>query len=210
MRVAARGALRVLMACGGVLAFAVVTVAPADAQAHRVPAGVDSLRNIQEVIPLSGPPGTIVSIKSENLPLQARIHVGIGSIGAGFETIGEAQQGEWGDVEAIVRIPRSATTDRPIFLIAFNAIFAPIGISEAFHVTDESGKVRRTGVAGPMNGSCRDFVDRDDQTYVLHGDLSRIEEGDQVTLEGVYMASSICSEGPSIEVTQIIGRRRGG
>ena len=55
----------------------------------------DSLRQLQSVVPLSGPPGTRVEISSENLPLAARIHLAVGAIHAGFETLAEGYQGEW-------------------------------------------------------------------------------------------------------------------
>ena len=185
-------------------------IQPLSAQAHRVTATVDSLRNIQSVVPLHGPPGTEVSISTENLPLQAKVHVGVGSLGAGFETIGEAWQGEWGDVEATVRIPANTSWERPIFLIAFNAIFAPIGISEPFHVTDEEGRVQRTGIVGASSGSCVLLVDQDDQTYGLTGETGRIQEGDRVVLQGVFHEEGVCTDMPTITVSRIIGRRRGG
>ena len=55
-------------------------------------ATIDSLRHIQSVEPRLGPPGTRVEIYTENLPPQAKIHVGIGAMRAGFEALGEGDQ----------------------------------------------------------------------------------------------------------------------
>ena len=71
------------------LTLAWTAVAP-EASAQRVYATIDSLRHIQSVEPRLGPPGTVVEIYTENLPPQARIHVGIGAMRAGFEALAEA------------------------------------------------------------------------------------------------------------------------
>ncbi len=81
------------------------------AQAHRNPAVPDSLRQIQSMEPRMGPPGTEVRLYSENLPLQARVVIGLGKIGEGFEELGDGTQGEFGEIGATVRVPQSAMWD---------------------------------------------------------------------------------------------------
>ena len=169
----------------------------------------DSLRQLQSVVPLSGPPGTRVEISSENLPLAARIHLAVGAIHAGFETLAEGYQGEWGDMSGEIRIPESASWDRPLYVIALNGVFSPIGLSNPFHVTNEEGLVRREGRVTEETEACFTFRDEDDLLYALTGELGTIQAGDQITVEGVYFETSSCMEGSTIEVVRAIsGRKR--
>lgn len=192
---------RALVTLAGSLALLALGAGPVAAQRTVAP---DSLRRLQSVVPLSGPPGTLVKIGSENLPLQARIHVGVGALNAGFETLGEAFQGEWGEISASVRIPESARWDKPLYFIAFNAIFSPIGISEPFHVTDERGRVRRTGTVTDEGASCLTMRDEYDYLYTLTGDVERLRPGDEVTVEGAYAEAGACAEGHVISVTRVV------
>ena len=169
----------------------------------------DSLRQLQSVVPLSGPPGTSVEISSENLPLAARIHLAVGAIHAGFETLAEGAQGEWGDMSGEIRIPESASWDRPLYVIALNGVFSPIGLSNPFHVTNEEGLVRREGQITDELEACLTFRDEDELLYALTGELGSLGAGDQVTIEGVYLETSSCMEGSTIEVVRAIsGRKR--
>ena len=119
-------ARRVRSACRAVaaIAFLGLLASPADAQRRVAP---DSLRQIQDVQPMYGPPGTEVEIFTENLPLQAKVHLGIGATRTGFEALIEAEQGMWGEVGGTITIPETAPWDRAVLLVAFDAIFAPIG-----------------------------------------------------------------------------------
>ena len=169
----------------------------------------DSLRQLQNVVPLSGPPGTQVTISSENLPLAARIHLAVGAIHAGFETLAEGDQGEWGDMSGEIRIPDSASWDRPLYVIALNGVFSPIGLSNPFHVTNEEGLVRREGKITEEIEACLTFRDEDELLYALTGELDTFESGDEVTIEGLYSETSSCMEGSTIEVVRAIsGRER--
>ena len=168
----------------------------------------DSLRQLQSVVPLSGPPGTRVEISSENLPLAARIHLAVGAIHAGVETLAEGYQGEWGDMSGEIRIPESASWDRPLYVIALNGVFSPIGLSNPFHVTNEEGLVRREGRVTEETEACLTFRDEDDLLYALTGELGTIQAGDQITVEGVYFETSSCMEGSTIEVVRAISERK--
>ncbi|MDX1493818.1 MAG: hypothetical protein R3253_07165, partial [Longimicrobiales bacterium] len=66
------------------------------AQAHPTAVAPDEIRHIQSISPQSGPPGTVVSVSTLNLPFEARIHVGVGALGQGFEALAQAQQGPLG------------------------------------------------------------------------------------------------------------------
>ena len=179
------------------------TAAAAAAQAHPNPATPDSLRQIQTMEPRMGPPGTEVSLYTENIPLQARVVVGMGAIGTGFEELGAGDQGEFGEIGATVNVPESATWDRAVVFIIFNGNFAPTGLSDPFHVTDAAGRVQRTGtIVGEENG-CVTFEDRDGYMYSLAGDLGDAEPGDSVILEGAVSRSVTCPQADTIEVDTV-------
>lgn len=165
-------------------------------------ATIDSLRHIQSVEPRLGPPGTTVEIYTENLPPQAKIHVGIGAMRAGFEALGEGEQQMWGEVSATVRVPRYANWERPLVFIIFNGIFSPIGISDPFHVTNEDGMVQRTGRITDEGMGCVTLRDQDEYMYALSGELEGLEPGDEVVVEGAISLEGPCGGADSIEVVR--------
>ena len=124
------------IAVSGVGALAILLLLPGAvlAQAHPNPATPDSLRQIQTMEPRMGPPGTEVSLYTENIPLQARVVVGLGAIGTGFEELGTGDQGEFGEIGATVLVPETAGWERAVVFIIFNGNFAPTGLSDPFHV----------------------------------------------------------------------------
>ncbi len=192
-----------------ILAAALVLCAatPPDATAQRKFATVDSLRHIQSVEPRTGPPGTVVKVYTENLPLQAKIHVGVGAMRAGFEALAEGTQEMWGEVSATVRIPDYATWERPLVFIVFNGIFSPIGISDPFHVTNEEGLVQRAGRITDEGLGCVTLRDGDQYVYALTGDLGDLKPGDEVVVEGTIAVDGPCEGADQIAVANL--RRSG-
>ena len=91
------------------LGLAVALALPGDVDAQRRVAP-DSLRMIQEIEPLHGPRGTVVTVYTENLPLQAKVHVGVGATRTGFEALAEGEQGMWGRSPGRSRSPRRHRT----------------------------------------------------------------------------------------------------
>jgi len=180
---------------------------PPDATAQRKFATVDSLRHIQSVEPRTGPPGTEVKVYTENLPLQAKIHVGVGAMRAGFEALAEGTQEMWGEVSATVRIPDYATWERPLVFIVFNGIFSPIGISDPFHVTNEEGLVQRAGRITDEGLGCVTLRDGDQYMYALTGDLGDLKPGDEVVVEGTVTVDGPCEGADQIAVVNL--RRSG-
>jgi hypothetical protein len=176
---------------------------PSVAQAHPNPATPDDIRKIQTIEPRSGPAGTEVRVYTENLPLQARVVVGVGAIGTGFEELGEARQGEFGEVGATVTIPETATWDRPLVFIIFNGNFAPTGLSDPFHVTNEDGLIYREGELTDEGEGCVAMRDKDGYLYTLTGDLGGAKPGDAIAVEGMFSAESDCAQGETIRVTGI-------
>ena len=177
-------------------------IAP-DATAQRSPrvyATIDSLRHIQSVEPRLGPPGTVVEVYTENLPPQAKIHVGVGAMRAGFEALAEGTQEIWGEVSATVTVPGYADWARPLVFIVFNGVFSPIGISDPFHVTNEDGMVQRTGRITDEGLGCITLRDNDQYVYALSGDLDDLKPGDEVVVEGSITLNGPCSDADAIEV----------
>ena len=187
----------------GALSILLLVPGHAFAQAHPNPATPDSLRQIQTMEPRIGPPGTEVSLYTENIPLQARVVVGLGAIGTGFEELGTGDQGEFGEIGATVSVPETATWDRAVVFIIFNGNFAPTGLSDPFHVTDEAGRIQRTGtIAGQENG-CVTFEDRDGYFYTLAGDVGDAAAGDYLVVEGPASRSVACPHADTIEVDRM-------
>lgn len=188
---------------GGTLVFLSANATGSLAQGQT---NTDAIRHIQSIDPHSGPPGTIVSIYTNNLPLQARVVVGIGATGTGFEELEDAFQDEWGEVSASVQIPESATWERPLVFIIFDGNFRPTGLSDPFHVTDAKGMVRREGRITDEGDVCMAMRDDDDYLYTLTGALGDVQPGDEVMVVGTYAESSNCSHGNTIGVMKIEAR----
>ena len=204
-------------------ALRIWTAAPActdelSAQAHRNPATPDSARRIQSMEPRSGPPGTEISIYTENLPFQGRVVLGMGAVGSGFEALGEAQQQEWGEVGGTLTVPDYATWDRALVVIIFNGNFVPTGLSDPFHVTNELGLIRRTAEVTDEGEDCLMVRDADGYFYTLSLDsappptgpdgapiLRAPQAGDAVVVEGRFVGEDGgCSQAETITVTRLI------
>ena len=186
----------------GALACLCLAAAPAAAQGHTT-AAVDSLREIQSIVPTYGPAGTVVELSTLNLPVQAKVHVGYGATRTGFEALFEVEQGMWGDIETELTVPSSAPWDRAIVFVAFNAIFSPIGLSEPFHVVNDEGLIRRTGTLTDESPSCMTLRDQDGYLYALTGDLAGHRVGEDVVIDGTYSPSGDCMDANTIGVVRV-------
>ncbi|MEX2467231.1 MAG: hypothetical protein WD995_09990 [Gemmatimonadota bacterium] len=190
----------------GLLALAVVGLAqPAGAQQRVEP--VDSLRVIQSISPRSGPVGTQVEVYSDNMPLEAKFHVGVGATRSGFESLYEATQVALGEIAVTLPIPSAVTSDRAIVFVAFNAVFSPIAMSRPFHVTDERGRLQRTGQVESTDGECISFSDEDGFAYELVGSVGGLQAGAEVVLDAEYVAESDCVDGATIRVRNVTPSR---
>jgi hypothetical protein len=188
---------------GIALSLALLALSTGNAEGQRRVAP-DSLRHIQQIDPLHGPPGTEVTVYTENLPLQAKVHVGVGATRTGFEALFEAEQGMWGEVSATIRIPETAPWDRAVLLVAFDAIFAPIALSDPFHVTRPDGILQRTGEITDEGVECLAMRDTDGYLYTLIGDTSGLQAGQGAVVQGRYVEASTCMQGTTIEVVQVL------
>ncbi len=161
---------------------------------------VDSLRQIQSISPRSGPPGTLVQVYTDNMPLEARFHVGVGATRSGFEALYEADQLGLGEISVTLPIPESVSHERALVFVAFNAVFSPIAMSRPFHVTDERGLLRRTGVVQASRPECLAFRDEDGWGYQLVGAVEGLAPAEEVVLEARYEGESSCLDGARIRV----------
>lgn len=177
--------------------------AEAAAQAHPSSVAPDEIRHIQSISPRSGPSGTLVSVSTLNLPYQARVHVGIGAVRDGFEALTEAEQGRWGEIAVRVQVPETTSWERAIVFVAFNANFAPIGMSDPFHVTDEDGRVSRSGTLVFEAGECPMLEDEDGYLYELTGTVDHLRSGDAADVVGVFFEAGPCTGGPTIGVETV-------
>lgn len=193
-----RWALRTTLIGVGLLALQ-----PAVAGAQQSMEPVDSLRQIQSITPRSGPVGTPVEVYSDNMPLEAKFHVGVGATRSGFEALFEATQIGLGEISVTLPVPRAVSWERPIVFVAFNAIFSPIAMSRPFHVTDERGRIRRTGQVLSNSGACPTFEDADGYAYELVGSIAGLRAGQQVVLEAEYVDESACVDGATIRVVEM-------
>ncbi len=184
---------------------AVVLLLAQPLTAQRVDRVPTTIKRIQDVEPTSGPPGTLVHVHTENLPIQARIHVGVGARHIGFEALTEVPQTELGEVTAELAIPNYWTWDRPLVLIIFNGLFSPLALSDPFHVTNADGMIQRMGRITDEGGNCVGFRDQDDYFYSLDDLAGEFSPGDNVTIEGVLESGSACGDQDTIRVVRIAG-----
>jgi len=188
------------LSCAALLSLSILALAlPAEAQRRVAP---DSLRMIQQIEPLHGPHGTVVTVYTENLPLQARVHVGVGATRTGFEALAEAEQGMWGEVSGTINIPETAPYDRALMIVAFDAIFAPIGLSDPFHVTRPDGTLDRTGRITDEGVECLAMRDGDEFLYTLVGNTEGLSAGDPIVVTARMVEMSTCQQGTTLEVIE--------
>ena len=90
----------------------------------------------------------------------------------------------------------------PSFIVAFDAIFAPIGLSDPFHVTRPDGTLQRTGLITEEGVECLAMRDEDEFLYTLVGNLDGLSVGDPVVVEARYVEVSTCQQGTTLEVIE--------
>lgn len=185
-------------------ALAATLCAPSGSAAQEWIEPVDSLRQIQSITPRSGPPGTLVEIYSDNMPLEARFHVGVGATRSGFESLYEADQPGLGEISVRLPIPETVSRERAAVFVAFNAVFSPVAMSRPFHVTDEQGRLRRTGHVERVDGPCVVFRDEDGFLYELIGAVEGLRPSERVTFEALYLDESGCVDGARIRVLEVL------
>lgn len=187
--------------------LALVGASPAEAQslaASDVNMGTID-RRIERISPKSGAPGTAVRVDTQDMPVITPIRVGIGAARTGFEAFQELLTGDEGEFDVTVEVPAWAVWDRVHVFIVFDIYFRPIALSDAFHVTDERGMVRRTGRIERRSPECTVMRDIDGVQYALTGDpalLGELPAATVVVLDGRMVDTEACGFRNVLEVLE--------
>jgi hypothetical protein len=186
------------------------TVAPEPATAQTVDSRDMDMgaiqRKIELIYPRSGPPGTLVRVNTEDMPVITPIRVGIGAAQAGFEAFQELMTGQEGEFDVSVAVPEWASWDRVHLFIVFDIYFRPIALSDAFHVTNDEGLIRRTGRVTHQDDGCSILRDIDGVQYALLGEgdtVEGIEANTTVTVDGRVLPREMCGLSNVLEVTTL-------
>lgn len=149
-------------------------------------------RRIETVSPLSGPPGTAVTLRTGNLPAVTPLRIGVGAVRFGFEEVAQVMTDLQGAIDLTVDVPAWAARDRAHVFIVFDFYFVPIALSSPFHVTGPDGTVSRRGRVHE-DGDCLTLLGDDGISYALAGDLSAAASGVPVTVEGTVGPATRCA-----------------
>lgn len=199
-----RSAVQTVLAC---CAAAALLAVPASTAAQSVAASDVDMgtieRRIELIEPKTGKPGTVVRVNTEDMPVITPIRVGIGAARVGFEAFQELMTGNEGEFDVTVTVPDWASWDRVHVFIVFDIYFRPIALSDAFHVTNEEGLVRRTGRVTHRDDGCSILLDIDGVQYAVTGDeemVSGIEPNTTVTLDARVLPEERCGLRNVLEV----------
>ncbi len=161
-------------------------------------------RRIDTISPTSGPPGTLVRVETEDMPVITPIRVGIGAMRTGFEAFDELLTGQEGEFAVSVEIPQWAAWDRVHRFIVFDIYFQPIALSDYFHVTNYEGLVRREGSIRRLTGECAELEDTEGLQYALL-DLpaGEFDPEERMIVEGRITEGAACGIPMGIEVVRV-------
>ncbi len=165
---------------------------------------LDSIaRRIESMSPGSGPPGTVVTLRSTNMPAITPVRIGVGALRFGFEEVAQVMTSDRGVLSITVEVPEWAQRDLIHRFIVFDFYFNPIALSDIFHVTDADGMVLRRGQLTDEGVECPALRGDDGVLYTLTGSLAEFKAGDDVVVEGTLPEASICMQGTTIQVVRI-------
>ena len=187
------------------LAFSATT--PLHAQAVS-PAGTGEVeRRVDLIDPASGPPGTQVRVASGDMPSITPIRVGLGGMRSGFESLTDILTSMDGEFDVTVDLPTWAQWDRVHRFVVFDIYFAPIALSELFHVTNEAGLVYREGRVDTAPGGCLRLRDVDGIEYQLDGgDRGVLRVGADVSIEARVVLEGDCGLPYTLSVVEARSR----
>jgi len=205
-----RSTSTVVALAAATLMAALATPSAVDAQVgrRRISGTID--RPIDSISPRIGPVGQVVRVASGEMPSITPIRVGIGAMRVGFEAYEELLTSMDGEFATTVTVPAWATWDRVHRFIVLDIYFAPIALSEPFHVTDERGMVRREGHVLSTSPQCAVFEDLDGLGYALVGSaVAGLEADAEAIVEGRIMERPACEQELSIEIARVWDPRGG-
>jgi hypothetical protein len=162
-------------------------------------------RRIETLSPLSGPPGTVVTLRTGGLPALTPLRIGVGAVRFGFEEVAQVMTDMQGGIDLTVEVPAWAERDRAHVFIVFDFYFVPIALSSPFHVTGPDGTVLRRGQVRE-DGDCLTLLGDDGISYALGGELPTAVHGAPLTVEGTVRAATSCGD----TLIQVVRARLGG
>lgn len=167
----------------------------ASSQGQHLQPTEDLLRRPTAIHPVSGPPGTMVTIRGLHLPAITPVNIGFGGTRSGFEGLAFVLTNREGIVEEAVEVPDWADHSRIHRFIIFDAYFEPIAMTALFHVTDEGGRIRREGAVSRSGPTCGQVTGEDGEEYHLLDQPGTLAVGESVVMEGRVVDSSRCGDG---------------
>lgn len=167
----------------------------------------DIERRVDLVEPTSGPPGTRVRVASGEMPSITPIRVGLGGMRSGFESLLDVLTTMDGEFDVTVALPQWASWDRVHRFVVFDIYFAPIALSELFHVTNAEGLVRREGTVHRGPGGCLFLKDLDGISYALRGGPPEVVRvGADVAVEARIADGGTCGLDYTLDVESATAR----
>jgi len=160
-------------------------------------------RRIESISPRSGPPGTVVTLHSTNMPVITPVRIGVGALRFGFEEVAQVMTSNRGVLSLTIEVPEWAQRDLIHRFIVFDFYFNPIALSDIFHVTDADGLVLRRGQLTAEGVECPALRGDDGLLYTLTGDLADAKTSDEMIVEGRLTETSVCMQGTTIQVVRI-------
>lgn len=191
----------------GMVWFAAACATPAVAQSASRSAVADIERRVDLIQPTAGPPGTRVRVASGEMPSITPIRVGLGGMRSGFESLLDVLTTMDGEFDVTVSLPGWASWDRVHRFVVFDIYFAPIALSELFHVTNEEGLVYREGTVHRGPGGCLFLKDLDGISYALRdGDADVVRVGAEVAVEARVAEDGACGMEYTLNVVDASAR----
>ena len=130
------------------------------------------LLHIRSISPRSGPAGTAVKIQADALPINSVVWVALASTHAGYEVVAHNLRADAeGRFVTTITIPEQhrGHWDHAIVIMLLNEESQPIASSDPFHITNDAGLVRRTGVVDIAHPGCPVLKGWDGVDYALLG-----------------------------------------
>lgn len=187
------------------LLFAFGAVQDTAAQTPRQTPRLDAIARARESVftPRSGPPGTVVQVRTINLPAITPVYLCIGGTRSGFEVLAPLLTTPQGEISESVTIPEWATWDRSHAFIVMDVYFQPLAMSELFYVTNAQGTLLRRGRMTDEGERCPAMRGEDGELYTLAGQTAGLEPGEEVAVEGTLAESSVCGQGTTLQVVRV-------
>lgn len=193
--------------CAAPLALACLAAWPLAAQEGRVGVAAASLdavdRRIAVVSPAGGPPGTVVTLETGGLPAVTPVRIGVGAVRFGFEEVAQVMTTMEGTISLTVEVPSWARRDLTHVFIVFDFYFAPIALSDPFHVTGPDGTILRRGRLTRDAAGCATLEGEEGVLYAVRGLGPEPPFEHEVAVEGRVTGSSGCGGRTLLDVVRI-------